>query len=132
MVQVNTARAELLGVTPSDIYTTLQAHLGSQFVNYFNLQSQVFQVIVQDAGAVPRPGVATSTSSMCRSSSGAMVPMNSLVDITTVQGSNAVTRYNLYPSVEINGSARGRAELRPVDAGDGAGGGGAPAGGLRL
>ena len=34
-----------------------------------------------------------------------MVPLNSLVNVTTVQGSNAVTRYNLYPAVEINGSA---------------------------
>jgi multidrug efflux pump subunit AcrB len=108
MVRVNTARAELLGVSPNDIYTTLQAHLGSQFVNYFNLQSQVFQVIVQDASRF-RAQVSDINQLYVRSASGAMVPMNSLIDITTVQGSNAVTRYNLYPSVEINGSARGSA-----------------------
>jgi multidrug efflux pump len=33
-----------------------------------------------------------------------MVPMSVLVSVKTVQGSNAVTRYNLYPAVEINGS----------------------------
>ena len=104
LVKVNTARAELLGVSPSDIYATLQAHLGSQFVNYFNLQSQVFQVIVQDASQF-RGKVSDIDQLYVRSTSGAMVPLNSLVQVTTIQGSNAVNRYNLYPSIEINGSA---------------------------
>ena len=106
LVQVDTARAELLGVTPDNIYTTLQAHLGSQFVNYFNLQSQVFQVIVQDAQQF-REQVSDIDQLYVRSTSGAQVPLDSLVKLTTVQGSNAVTRYNLYPSVEINGAAKG-------------------------
>ncbi|MFL5255538.1 MAG: efflux RND transporter permease subunit [Rhodopila sp.] len=105
MVQVNTARAELLGISPSDIYSTLQAHLGSQFVNFFNFQSQVFQVIVQDAAQF-RDQISDINQLYVRSPSGAMVPMNSLVSLTTVQGSNAVTRYNLYPTVEIIGGAR--------------------------
>lgn len=105
MLRVNTARAELLGVSPSDIYTTLQANLGSAFVNFFNYQSQVFQVIVQDAARF-RNQVSDIGNLYVRSATGAMVPMNSLVDVTTVQGSNAVTRYNLYPSVEINGAGR--------------------------
>ena len=104
LVQVNTARAELLGVSPSDIYATMQAALGSQFVNYFNLQSQVFQVIVQDASQF-RNEVSDIDQLYVRSLTGAMVPLNSLVNVTTVQGSNAVTRYNLYPAVQINGSA---------------------------
>ncbi len=104
LVQVNAARAELLGVSPNDVYTTMQASLGSQFVNYFNLQSQVFQVIVQDASQF-RNEVSDISKLYVRSQSGAMVPLNSLVNVTTVQGSNAVTRYNLYPSVEINGLA---------------------------
>ena len=104
LVQVNTARSELLGVSPDLIYSTLQAHLGSQFVNYFNRQSQVFQVIVQDASEF-RGKVSDIGKLYVTSLSGAMVPLNSLINVTTVQGSNAVTRYNLYPSVEINGSA---------------------------
>ncbi len=104
LVKVNTDRAEVLGVSPSDIYASLQAHLGSQFVNYFNLQSQVFQVIVQDASQF-RSEAADIGRLYVRSLSGAMVPLDSLVTISSVQGSNAVNRYNLYPTVEITGAA---------------------------
>jgi len=103
---VNTDRAEMLGVSPSAIYTTLQAHLGSQFVNYFNLESQVFQVIVQDNSRF-RNQVSDIGALYVRSVSGASVPLNSLVTISTTLGANAVDRYNLYPSVEIDGSPRG-------------------------
>ena len=104
LVDVNTARAEVLNVSPSTIYATLQSNLGSQFVNYFNLQSQVFQVIVQDASQF-RSKMDDIGQLYLRSMTGAEVPLNSLVNVTTVQGANAVTRYNLYPSVEINGAA---------------------------
>jgi multidrug efflux pump len=103
MVKVNTDEAELLGVSNTAIYNTLQANLGSEFVNYFNLQSQVFQVIVQNESEY-RARISDIDNLYVQSSKGAMVPMSVLVNVTTVQGSNAVTRYNLYPSIEINGS----------------------------
>jgi hydrophobe/amphiphile efflux-1 (HAE1) family protein len=103
MVTVNTDEAELLGVSNTSIYDTLQANLGSEFVNYFNLQSQVFQVIVQNE-AQYRARISDIKNLYVQSSRGAMVPMSVLVNVKMVQGSNAVTRYNLYPSVEVNGS----------------------------
>ncbi len=103
LVKVNTDEAELLGVTNTAIYNTLQANLGSEFVNYFNLQNQVFQVIVQN-DAQYRARVSDIRSLYVQSATGAMVPMSVLVSVSTVQGSNALTRYNLYPSIEINGS----------------------------
>jgi multidrug efflux pump len=103
MVKVNTNEAQLLGVSNTAIYNTLQANLGSEFVNYFNMQSQVFQVIVQNE-AQYRAQISDINNLYVQSSKGAMVPMSVLVSIATVQGSNAVTRYNLYPAIEINGS----------------------------
>src|SRR6185437_10120660 len=41
-----------------------------------------------------------------RSSTGAMVPLSTLVDISTVQGSDAVNTYNMYPAVLVNGAAK--------------------------
>ncbi len=103
MITVNTDEAELLGVTNTAIYNTLQANLGSEFVNYFNLQSQVFQVILQNDAAY-RARVSDIQNLYVQSATGAMVPMSVLVRVKTVQGSNAVTRYNLYPAIEINGA----------------------------
>ncbi|HEX5325231.1 MAG TPA: multidrug efflux RND transporter permease subunit [Acetobacteraceae bacterium] len=104
MVHVDTTRAALLGITPAAVYQTLQANLGGQFVNDFNYQNFIFQVVVQ-AQSQFREQISDIDQLHVRSSSGAMVPLNSLVTISTVQGADAVTLYNLYPAVLINGSA---------------------------
>jgi hydrophobe/amphiphile efflux-1 (HAE1) family protein len=104
-LEVDRTQAEILGVEPSTIYSELQAHLGSEFVNDFNLQSQVFQVIVQDA-AQYRGAVSDIQNLYVRSTAGAMVPLRSLMKVSTVLGPDVITRYDLYPSVEIFGQAR--------------------------
>jgi multidrug efflux pump len=103
-LEVDRSQAEILGVQPSTIYSELQAHLGSQYVNEFNLQGQVFQVIVQDA-AQYRGQVSDIQNLYVRSSAGAMVPLRSVVKVSTVLGPDVITRYDLYPSVEIFGQA---------------------------
>ena len=104
MVHVDTARAALMGVTPGAVYAALQANLGGQFVNDFNYQGFVFQVIVQDEPQF-REKVSDIDQLHVRSATGAMVPLSSLVTISTVQGPDAVNTYNMYPAVLINGSA---------------------------
>lgn len=104
MVHVDTTRAALMGVTPAQIYQTLQANLGSQFVNQFNYQNFVFQVIVQ-AEAQFRNKVNDIQQLHVRSASGAMVPLSSLVSVSTIQGADAINTYNLFPAVLINGAA---------------------------
>jgi hydrophobe/amphiphile efflux-1 (HAE1) family protein len=104
MVHVDTTRAALMGVTPAAIYRTLQANLGGQFVNNFNYQNFVFQVIVQDETQF-RNKVSDIDQLYVRSASGAMVPLQSLVKITTIEGPDTVNTYNLYPAVLINGAA---------------------------
>jgi hydrophobe/amphiphile efflux-1 (HAE1) family protein len=105
MVHVDTTRAELLGVSPASVYATLQANLGSQFVNYFNYQNFVFQVIVQDLPQF-RSQVNDINKLYVKSANGAMVPLNSVVTISNTLGANAINTYNEYPAVLINGSPR--------------------------
>ena len=104
MVHVDTTRAALMGVTPADIYATLQANLGGQFVNDFNYQNFVFQVVMQ-ADAQFRAKISDIDRLYVRNTSGTMVPLNGLVTVSTVQGADAVTLYNLSPAVLINGAA---------------------------
>ncbi len=103
-VSVDTTRAELLGVSPELVYNTLQAYLGSQFVNLFNYDNFVFQVIVQ-ADQQFRNKIADIDDLYVRSSNGAEVPVSSLVTIKSVQGVDAATLYNEYPAVLVNGAA---------------------------
>ena len=96
LVTVDTTRAALLGVTPADVYAALQANLGSQFVNNFNYQNFVFQVIVQ-AQSQFRNEVNDITQLYVRSSAGAMVPLSALVNVSVVQGADSINTYNEYP-----------------------------------
>jgi multidrug efflux pump len=104
LLHVDTTRAALSGVTPAEIYQTLSANLGGQFVNDFNYQNFVFQVLVQ-ADAQFRQTTSDIDKLYVRSSSGAMVPLSSLVTVSTIQGADATNNYNLYPATLINGAA---------------------------
>jgi multidrug efflux pump subunit AcrB len=116
MVHVNTTRAALMAVTPAAIYQTLEANLGGHFVNNFNYQNFVFQVIVQDETQF-RTKVSDIDQLYVRSTNGAMVPLQSMVTISTIEGSDAVDTYNLYPAVLINGAAaRGRSSGQAIAA----------------
>ncbi len=102
-VSVDTTRAEMLGISPQLVYTTMQAYLGSQFVNDFNYDNFVFQVIVQ-ADQQFRNKISDINNLYVQSSTGAEVPLGSLVTIKTVQGSDALTLYNENPAVLITGA----------------------------
>lgn len=104
LVQVQRTRAALLGVLPAAIYATLQANLGSQYVNDFNYEEHVFRVLVQDAAEF-RQRIDDIDRLYVRSSAGALVPLRTLVTVSTIQGTDAITRYNLYPAALINGQA---------------------------
>jgi multidrug efflux pump subunit AcrB len=82
----------------------MQAYLGSQFVNLFNYDNFVFQVDVQ-ADQQFRDKISDIDNLYVQSSTGAEVPLSSLVTVKSVQGADALTLYNEYPAVLINGKA---------------------------
>jgi hydrophobe/amphiphile efflux-1 (HAE1) family protein len=103
-LQIDRRRAELLGVSPGAIFETLQAHLGSAYVDDFNILSRVFQVRIQDEPRF-RNRVADIERLHVRSSSGDLVPLRTIVTTSDAFGPNAISRYNLFPAVSINGQA---------------------------
>ncbi|MDB5393096.1 MAG: hydrophobe/amphiphile efflux family transporter [Rhodospirillales bacterium] len=117
-VEADRTKAELLGVPVAQIFVTLQAHLGGQYVNDFNLLSRVFQVQVQDDTGF-RERVDQIDQLYVRSNVGSMVPLRSLVSLSTTLGPQTLNRYNLFPTVTINGSpAPGRSTGEALDAMD--------------
>jgi len=103
-VTVDTTRAELLGVSPQLVYSTMQDYLGSEFVNLFNYDNFVFQVIVQ-ADQQFRTKISDIDNLYVQSTNGAEIPLSSLVTVKSVQGADADTLYNEYPAVLVNGAA---------------------------
>jgi HAE1 family hydrophobic/amphiphilic exporter-1 len=103
-LNIDRTKAESLQVQPSSVFDTLQAYLGSSFVNFFNRFNQVFQVYVQ-ADAAYRLQPEDLRHLYVRNQNGEMVPLNALIEVKQVQGTELVTRYNLYPAAAIFGSA---------------------------
>jgi multidrug efflux pump len=102
--QVDRTKAKQMGVPLTDIYDTLQINLGSLYVNDFTKFGKTYQVIVQ-ADAPFRADAASITQLKTRNARGEMVALGSLMTVDPTFGPTRVTRYNGYPSADINGAA---------------------------
>jgi len=103
-VKLNRTRAESLKIPVSRIFSTLQEQLGSGYVNDFNLYGRTYQVKVQ-ADAPYRDTVNDINRLYVRSNDGNMVPLRSLVSLSTILAPQLIYRYNQFTSVQVNGSA---------------------------
>jgi multidrug efflux pump len=103
LAQVDRTRAKQMGVGLSDIYDTLQINLGSLYVNDFTQFGKTYQVIVQ-ADAPFRSDAESITQLKTRNGKGEMVPLSALMNVEPTFGPTRVTRYNGYPSADINGA----------------------------
>jgi multidrug efflux pump len=103
-VEVNRAKAEMLGVPLSNLFETLQIYLGSMYVNDFNRFGRTYQVIAQ-ADAPFRDNADQIANLRTRNLKGEMVPIGSLVKISHTFGPDPVIRYNGYPAADLIGQA---------------------------
>lgn len=103
-LNIDRTKAEAFQVPIVNMFNTLQSYLGSSFVNLFNKYNQVFQVYVQ-ADDRYRLQPEDIKNLYVGNFNGEMVPMGALLDVKSVQGSELITRYNLYPAAAIYGSA---------------------------
>jgi hydrophobic/amphiphilic exporter-1 (mainly G- bacteria), HAE1 family len=103
-LDIDRTKTESLGVPLDKVFDTLQAYLGSSFVNLFNKFNQSFQVYVQ-ADAPYRLEPEDIKSLYVRNSAGAMVPLGTLLAVQRMVGPELVTRYNLYPAAALFGGA---------------------------
>ncbi|HEX5660931.1 MAG TPA: efflux RND transporter permease subunit, partial [Polyangiales bacterium] len=100
---VDRAKVKAHGVSVSDVFDTMQAYLGSVYVNDFNRFGRTFQVNVQ-AEAKQRLTPQDVTALQTRNAAGQMVPLGSMLTVKASSGPDRVTRYNGYPAAEINGT----------------------------
>ena len=102
---VDRVKAKQMGVPLGSIYDTLQINLGSLYVNDFTKFGKTYQVIVQ-ADAPFRAKAEDITQLKTRNEAGEMVPLGSLMSVQPTFGPTRVTRYNGFPSADINGAPK--------------------------
>ncbi|OUL24404.1 RND transporter [Nostoc sp. RF31YmG] len=104
VIEVDRSKAKALQVKVNDIFNTLQSYLGSRYVNDFNLLQRTYRVYVQ-ADAKFRSNPEDIGKLYVRSATNQMIPLSNLVTVTSTTGAQTITHYNLFRSIEINGSA---------------------------
>ncbi len=101
--ELNREKTKMMGVEIGEVFESLQAYFGALYVNDFSKFGRVWRVQAQaepgfrdDPGDIGRVYV--------RNDQGGMVPLSGVVDSHFRTGPNVVTRFNGFPSVQINGS----------------------------
>ena len=103
-LDIDRRKVKKLGIDLSDVFTALQANLGAFYINDFNRFGKVYKVIVQ-AEQQFRRDISDLSSIYLRSADGEMIPMTTLVKVTSILGPEIINHYNLYKSATINGQA---------------------------
>lgn len=99
-MEVDEIKAQAMGVSLSELYTTLQGTFGTMYVNDFTYSSRSFKVMMQAEGEYrSRPEQISGI--YVRSNTGAMVPLSTLVTLTPSLGPDVVERFNVFPAAKI-------------------------------
>jgi len=101
---IDREKAQKLQLTPTDVFSTLQLYLGSQYVNDFNYLGRTFQVLAEGDQAF-RQTPDQITHLKVRNASGEMVPIGSVATLHDETAPYRIPRYNLYPAADVLGSA---------------------------
>ena len=102
-LDVDRDKAEALGISVSEVFSILQASLGSSYINDFNLFGKVYRVIVQ-AEADYRDAVEDIGQLHVRNANGDMIPLRALLEVKPILGPLSIVRYNQFQSAAITGS----------------------------
>lgn len=103
-LEVDRNKAKAQGVALSDIFVTLQAQLGSMYVNDFSQFGRTYKVTLQ-AEAEFRKEPADLRHYYVRNSAKEMVALTTLAKLTPILGPTSISHFNLYRSAAISGQA---------------------------
>jgi multidrug efflux pump subunit AcrB len=101
-LDIDRDKVQTLGIQVSDVFSTLQAVLGSAYVNDFNLFGRTWQVVVQGE-ASDRSKIDDIYRINVRNSKGEMVPVRAFAEASLILGPQSLIRFNNLRSATING-----------------------------
>jgi HAE1 family hydrophobic/amphiphilic exporter-1 len=104
VVEIDREKAKSLNVPFSQITSALQIYMGSQYVNDFDFNNRSYRVMVQ-ADQQFRSQPRDLRQFYVRSDDGRMISLDNLVTVKEGTNASAISHYNLFRSVEIDGSA---------------------------
>jgi hydrophobe/amphiphile efflux-1 (HAE1) family protein len=107
-VELDREKARTLGVPVNDVFQAMSTSMGGSYVNDFNRFGRLYRVYVQSEADYRRKASDIGDVYVRSKTTNTMIPLSTLVTITSSTGTEITTRFNLLRSVEINGApARG-------------------------
>ncbi len=102
-LEIDRVKAKSMDVPLNNIFGTLQTYLGSRYVNDLTLFGRTYRVTAQ-ADAKFRLTPDDIRLLKTRNASGGMVPLGAVGTVQETSGADKVTRYNMWPAADLNGS----------------------------
>lgn len=102
-ISLDKDKARALGIGIADAFQTLNALLGSVYVNDFTMFGRVFKVIAQ-AEPDYRTQISDIDEIFVRSAAKKMVPLKSVMSVGFTKGPTTIYRFNGFLSAPINGN----------------------------
>jgi len=101
---VDRERCKKMGVSISDVFTTIQAYMGSLYVNDFTLYNRTFHVVIQ-ADTVFRRMVTDMDKYYVRNQEGKMLPLSSLINYKPIEAAPVIPHFNIFRAAEVDGGS---------------------------
>ena len=102
-VDIDAAKCEQSGVSPSEVLSTLAGYYTGGYVSDFNRFSKLYHVTMQAPSAY-RINPESLNMMYVRTTDGSMAPLSQFVRLTKTNGPSDLTRFNLFNAIAINGT----------------------------
>ncbi len=113
---VDRDKCEKLGVNISDVFTTIQAYMGSLYINDFTAYNRTFHVVVQ-ADTAFRTMISDMDKYYVRNQAGEMVPLGTVISYKTTETAPLISHFNIFRSAEVDGApAEGYSSTQALEA----------------
>jgi len=101
-VDINRDKVSSLNLKLNDVFSVLQAYLGSLYVNDFDKYGKTYRVFVQ-ADQNYRANKSSISNYFVQNAQGENVPLSAIVKIKQISGVSTITHFNSYQSIAVNG-----------------------------
>jgi HAE1 family hydrophobic/amphiphilic exporter-1 len=113
---VDRDKCEKLGVNIGDVFTTIQAYMGSLYINDFTTYNRTFHVVVQ-ADTIFRSMISDMDKYYVRNQAGNMLPLGTLISYRPTETAPLISHFNIFRTAEVDGvSALGHSSSQAIDA----------------
>ena len=103
LVEVDAAKCKRNEISPSAVLEALSGYVGGSYSSNLNRFSKLYRVMVQ-ASPEFRLNNESLNNMFVRNNNGEMTPISQYVTLTRVYGSEVLARFNLFTSIQVNGT----------------------------